>query len=308
MGNWKLNSLEQVVMKKKYKIVHIITRLDGGGSAQDTIQTVLGIDKEKYEVILVKGPTYESKMSKQERAAVLSDLKEARSKGVKIVNINFLIRRINPVYDLLSLLSLYKFLIKESPSIVHTHTSKAGIIGRLAAFLSRVPIIVHTPHGHVFFGYFGFFKTKLFISMERIISYMTDKIIAVSSGEKRDYVLLNIANEDKWLEFVPINLGHWESANLRKMSEEIGLKETYDKFYNYTSGFIHANWGGIRESVFEKCLNPLHRFHNIPTATSLSFLSNVTDDSLEILNNILECLSIAYPKFTFRINKSDLKD
>lgn len=118
----------------------------------------------------------------------------------------------------------------------------------------------------------------------------------------------DIANEDKWLEFVPINLGHWESANLRKMSEEIGLKETYDKFYNYTSGFIHANWGGIRESVFEKCLNPLHRFHNIPTATNLSFLSNVTDDSLEILNNILECLSIAYPKFTFRINKSDLKD
>ncbi|MHC2995461.1 MAG: hypothetical protein IBV53_08185 [Candidatus Atribacteria bacterium] len=118
----------------------------------------------------------------------------------------------------------------------------------------------------------------------------------------------DIANEDKWVEFIPINLGHWESANLRKMSEEIGLKETYDKFYNYTSGFIHANWGGIRESVFEKCLNPLHRFHNVPITTNLSFLSNVTDDSLEILNNILECLSIAYPKFTFRINKSDLKD
>jgi len=204
MGNWKLNSLEQVAMKRKYKIVHIITRLDKGGSALDTIHTVLGIDKEKYEVILVKGPTYESKMSKEEKASVISDLKEARLKGVKIVNINFLIRRTNPVYDLLALFSLYKFLIKESPSIVHTHTSKAGIIGRLAAFLSRVPIIVHTPHGHVFFGYFSFIKTRLFIFIEKITSYITDKIIAVSSGEKTDYLLLNIANEDK---FVVINSG-----------------------------------------------------------------------------------------------------
>ncbi|KPJ69453.1 hypothetical protein AMJ44_03800 [candidate division WOR-1 bacterium DG_54_3] len=191
-------------MKKRYKIIHIITRLDGGGSAQDTIQTVLGLDKEKYEVILVKGPTYESKMSKEERASVLSDLKEMRLKGVKVVTTNFLIRRINPIYDLLALFSLYKFLIKESPSIVHTHTSKAGIIGRLAAFLSRVPIIVHTPHGHVFFGYFGFIKTKLFIFMERITSHLTDKVIAVTRGEKRDYLLFKIANEDK---FIVINSG-----------------------------------------------------------------------------------------------------
>lgn len=52
----------------------------------------------------------------------------------------------------------------------------------------------------------------------------------------------HIANEDKWVEFVPINLGHWDSANLRKMSEEVGLKDLYDKFYNYNSGFMHGNW------------------------------------------------------------------
>ena len=79
-------------MKKKYKIIHIITRLDKGGSAEDTIQTIIGIDKKKYEVILVKGSTYESKMSNKEHASVIADLKELQLKGVKIVNIPFLLR------------------------------------------------------------------------------------------------------------------------------------------------------------------------------------------------------------------------
>jgi len=113
----------------------------------------------------------------------------------------------------------------------------------------------------------------------------------------------SIANEDKWAEFVPINIGHWESINLRKMSEECGLKDIYDKYYNYTSGYIHANWGGVREAVLEKCLNPLHRFHNLPILTNLPFISNVTDDSIDILNNILNYLDVAYPKFTFRMSK-----
>ena len=112
-------------MQKKNKIIHIITRLDKGGSAENTLLTVLGIDKKRYEVILVKGPTYESRMSNEEQATISADLKEARLNGVKIVNIPFLLRRINPVYDLLALFFLYVFLIKEKPSIVHTHTSKA---------------------------------------------------------------------------------------------------------------------------------------------------------------------------------------
>ena len=128
-------------MQKKNKIIHIITRLDKGGSAENTLLTALGINKKKYEVILVKGPTYESRMSNKEHATISADLKEARLKGVRIVNLPFLLRRINPVYDLLALFSLYVFLIKEKPSIVHTHTSKAGLLGRLAAKLAGIPIL-----------------------------------------------------------------------------------------------------------------------------------------------------------------------
>ena len=115
-----------------------------------------------------------------------------------------------------------------------------------------------------------------------------------------------LANEDKWIEFVPINLGHWDSINLRKISEEVGLKELYDKYYSYTSGYMHASWGAVRESVYQKCINPLHRFHRIPTY-DLPLMPSVTDDAREITNYILECLSEAYPKFDFRLTKSDNK-
>lgn len=115
-----------------------------------------------------------------------------------------------------------------------------------------------------------------------------------------------LANEDKWIEFVPINLGHWDSANLRKISEEVGLKELYDKYYSYTSGYMHANWGAVRESVYQKCINPLHRFHRVPIY-DLPLMPSVTVDAREITNCILESLSEAYPKFDFRLTKLDNK-
>ena len=136
----------------KTKVLHIITRLDRGGSAENTIITVTGLDKKEYKIALIKGPTFESNMSKEEYASVIANLKKSQLKGVKLFNIPFLLRRINPFFDLLAFFSLYILLIKENPTIVHSHTSKAGLLGRLAAKLAGVPIIVHTPHGHVFFG------------------------------------------------------------------------------------------------------------------------------------------------------------
>lgn len=73
-----------------------------------------------------------------------------------------------------------------------------------------------------------------------------------------------IANEDKWIEFIPIDLGQWANLDLRKMSEFASVKDIYDMYYNYTSGFVHGTRGSLRESVYQRCLNPLHRFHRIP--------------------------------------------
>lgn len=119
-------------------------------------------------------------------------------------------------------------------------------------------------------------------------------------------VMDNIANEDKWSEFVPINLGNWDASNLRKISEEIGEKDLYDKYYTYTSGFIHSNWGAVRESTFQACFNPLHRLHRIPSY-GLPILPNVNEDCREILNKIFNLVDQHYPKFEQRIGKPLLK-
>jgi glycosyltransferase involved in cell wall biosynthesis len=191
-------------MPKKSKIVHIITRLDKGGSAQNTLLTVLGTDMKKYDVLLFKGPTVESRMSQDENASVMADLQKAQLKRIKFVTIPFLVRRINPAYDVWALIYLFLLLIKEKPAIVHTHTSKAGFLGRLAAKLARIPIIVHTPHGHVFFGYFGPLKTQMFILLEKYAARITDRIVALTKGEKEDYQFYKIAPEDK---IIVINSG-----------------------------------------------------------------------------------------------------
>lgn len=116
-----------------------------------------------------------------------------------------------------------------------------------------------------------------------------------------------IANEDKWTEFVTINLGHWDSSDLRKMSEYVGEKQLYDKYYAYTSGFIHANWAAIRESIYQRCFNPLHRLHQI-TSFELPMMTTVTDDMIEMVNKILDLVSSCYPEFDPRISSPDHVD
>lgn len=109
-----------------------------------------------------------------------------------------------------------------------------------------------------------------------------------------------VVNEDKWVEFVPINLGQWGNSDLRKMSDYAGVKEIYDLYYNYTSGFVHGTRGALRESIYQMCLNPLHRFHRIPIF-DLPLMPSVVLDSVEIVNKILDCLNQAYPSFDSRI-------
>jgi len=109
-----------------------------------------------------------------------------------------------------------------------------------------------------------------------------------------------LLNEDRWLEFVEINLGQWGSTNLRKMSEDVGVKDIYDRYYTYTSGYVHGTSLAIRESIYQRCLNPLHRFHRLPIF-DLSLKSSVIPDSVEIVNKIIDCLDKAYPNIKNRI-------
>lgn len=177
--------------------MHIITRMDMGGSAQNTLLTCLGLDKSRYRVTLVTGLAHESRMTETETETVSRMTAEAVDQGVYIIRMRSLVRSLHPVNDIRALLALWRIIRKENPDIVHTHTSKAGILGRWAAWLARVPVIVHTPHGHVFYGHFSAFFSKLFLFTEKLTAPLTHKLIALTKGERDDYLDLNLFDPDR---------------------------------------------------------------------------------------------------------------
>jgi glycosyltransferase involved in cell wall biosynthesis len=186
------------------KVLHIITRFDKGGSAQNTYLTLLELKKGNFKSSLISGLSFESEMKQEEIKANIKDIQRLKSENIKFIKCPSLVRRINILKDLKAFFDIWRIIKKNGPLIVHTHTSKAGLLGRLAAKLAGIPIIIHTPHGHVFFGYFRPLKTKVFIILEKLAARITDKIIALTNKERGDYILFKIADEEK---FVVINSG-----------------------------------------------------------------------------------------------------
>ncbi len=178
------------------KILHIITRMDMGGSAQNTISTCLNLGR-KFEMVLAYGLSQESNMTDSESEAVEKQIDNARVNGVRIIQIPSLLRRISPLNDIRALYDLVRIIKTEKPDVVHTHTSKAGILGRVAAKIARVSTIVHTPHGHVFFGHFGPVLSKIFLWIERLFAPVTDRVVALTAGESKDYVDLKLYPREK---------------------------------------------------------------------------------------------------------------
>ena len=113
-------------------------------------------------------------------------------------------------------------------------------------------------------------------------------------------ILEQLANEDMGQEFLNIDLGHWDSTDLRKMSIEAGVKDVYDQFYGWTSTFSHGHWPAIRDVVFDTCGNPLHRLHRIPRQSPRA-LPDVVPDACQLVDKILEIVSKLYPDFQDRV-------
>lgn len=215
---------------RKIKVVHIITRFDKGGSAENTLLTVLGLNKEKYSILLIKGLSLESEMSDEESLAVSESLKIAEENNIKVINLPFLVRKIAPLTDLKALFTLFKILRKERPDIVHTHTSKAGFLGRFASFLARVPIIIHTPHGHVFHSYFGPTLTKIFVIAEKISSLITDKIITLTNRERDEHIERRIAPLNKFITIHSgVDLDRFMNLNIdiKKKKKELNIPQDF---------------------------------------------------------------------------------
>jgi len=168
-----------MTVASKIRVMRVIARLNIGGPAIHTILLTAGLDSTRFESTLVTG---------MEAAHEGNMLDLASQKGVQPRVIPQLGRDINPLRDWVTLIKLFCLFRDRRPHIVHTHTAKAGTVGRVAARLAGVPIVVHTFHGHVFQSYFGPRKTRLFINIERALARFSDRIITISPAQHQDIV------------------------------------------------------------------------------------------------------------------------
>lgn len=171
------------------RVLRLFSRLNIGGPSIHVILLTAGLTAKGYTTRLVVG-------TEAAHEGNLLDLAEA--KGVACEALAGLGREIRPLHDLRSLLQLYRLMRAYRPQIVHTHAAKAGLLGRVAARLAGVPVVVHTYHGHVLRGYFGPAKTEAFRSLERWLGRATDALIAVSAGVKQDLVDLGVAESPRF--------------------------------------------------------------------------------------------------------------
>ena len=176
---------------RKVRVLHIITRLIIGGAQENTLWTVKGLMKlDRYDVKLISGPPLGPEGSLVE---------DAKKDGVDLIIFPQLRRAINPFLDVMSLLKLYRFIKKERIQIVHTHSSKAGILGRLAAKLARVPVIIHTIHGLPFHPYQNKALNWLYRKLERLAGSWTTKIITVSDAMLEGACSAGVAPREKFI-------------------------------------------------------------------------------------------------------------
>jgi glycosyltransferase involved in cell wall biosynthesis len=178
------------------RVVRIFSRLNIGGPAVHVILLTAGLEQKGYRTRLLIG---------QETPQEGNMLPLATEKGVACEVIPGLGREISLVSDFRAFWGLYRLLREFRPAIVHTHTAKAGLLGRIAARLAGVPIVVHTFHGHVLRGYFGPLKTAFFRGLEKALALLADALVAVSEAVKQDLVNLGVASADR-IRVVPLGL------------------------------------------------------------------------------------------------------
>ena len=168
----------------KIKIAVIITKLELGGAQKVAISLCEKMDTNKFEPFLICGC-----------GGILD--KEAQKK-IRVIFVKNLVREINPIKDLKALFSIYKILKKEKPIIVHTHSSKAGILGRIAAKLCDIKNIIHTIHGFSFNDTQSFINKKIFIFLEKFCARLSSILIPVSTENITKGLKNNIGKKEQY--------------------------------------------------------------------------------------------------------------
>src|ERR1043165_3902710 len=208
------------------KILRVIARLNVGGPARHVVWLTEGLKSMGHETVLIAGvvPPGEEDMTYIAEAA-----------GIEPITIPEMSREVS-AKDLLATWRIYRLMLRERPDIVHTHTAKAGTVGRLAALMYRwlTPSVaigrprrchfVHTFHGHVFHSYYGPAKTKKFFIIERLLRRATNRIVVVSEQQRREINEGFRVGRREQFEVIPLGLdldafSHWKSRRSQARAE-----------------------------------------------------------------------------------------
>jgi glycosyltransferase involved in cell wall biosynthesis len=171
------------------KVLRIINRFNIGGPTFNVAYLTKYIN-EHYETLLIGG---DKEAGEGSSLHILDELE------IKVHIVKHMQRKVSFLSDIKAFFEIRNIISEFKPTIVHTHASKAGAVGRLAAISKGVPFIVHTFHGHVFHSYFGPLKTKVYIFIERFLARFTHRLIAISDIQKKELIAdFKIAPAHKW--------------------------------------------------------------------------------------------------------------
>lgn len=201
------------------RVIRIINRLNLGGPTYNAAYLTRHLAPE-FETLLVAGVHSEGEESSEHIV---------KSIGVEPYIIPEMSRKLTFMNDVVSFRKIKKIIREFKPDIVHTHAAKAGALGRIAALQCKVPVMVHTYHGHYFHSYFSPLKTKVFLEIERWLARKTDAIVAISNTQKHELGTIHKVCPPAKIHVIPLgfDLSRFtenRDAKRRQFREQYGLK------------------------------------------------------------------------------------
>ena len=203
--------------ERPIRVMQVIARMNVGGPAILLADLMRNFDPGVVNAVLVTGFCDENE----------SDYLDEVAKDVKAVRVPGLGRSISPLRDAYAFFLLVKEIREFKPDVIHTHTAKAGVLGRLAGLLAAPNAKrVHTFHGHLLHGYFGKSKTKLVNLVEKFLALITHRIIAIGNSVKKDLVDAGIGTETKYEVIFP-GLQPLKVSSKEAAKKSLGLESNY---------------------------------------------------------------------------------
>lgn len=217
-------------MTDAMRVTHIITRLVIGGAQENTLSTIRGLRAiPGLEVNLISGPAIGPEGSLENEAREIFPNQQPATGNQQLVFVPELVRPVHPLKDFIALRKLEKLLREQKPDIVHTHSGKAGILGRIAAKRAGVPIIIHHIHGPSFGNFQGALANIVFTAAEKYAAKVTDHFFCSAGAMTKLYLAAGIGKPEMFTRiFSGFNLEPFlKATNDLALRKQLGLNESH---------------------------------------------------------------------------------